>query len=102
MDLDLRELEKQARSSQSEADLSKLQTARERHGIGAADADYLKKYLEICDSFLNGGCELRFAQKKLADLNEEYRYLVLRGTLRHEIMGDSYAYDDGWVASAIC
>lgn len=153
-DVDMRELERQARAGDEDA-FKKLQAARSRIGFTAADAEYLHKYIQLCEEFIDGNANLfdiegpdeerlydslsedveaeledsgeldNLSQEevesriqarvqeeiknrgpsKLAQLNEEYKYLVCPNTLKTEILARKLAgYDsaEGWAISSIC
>lgn len=71
--------------------------------LGVKDAEYLEKYVSLCERFTGRDCSLDTAREELIKLNAEYKDHILGKTLKDSIMGSNLAVDgDGWVPSEIC
>jgi len=89
--------------------------------LPSVDAQYLLKYIDISERFLNANVSLRDANGEVTKLNEEYGDKVSKGALKTEIdSGPVYMWDrsdcdsdeewenrdtyeaDGWMPSSIC
>lgn len=68
------------------------------------DAEYLQRYVELCERFLGGVIQLGVAERELLDLNGKYQNLLSSSqVMKHSVMGNNLAYDeDSWVPSQVC
>lgn len=117
MDEEIRLLERTARATNTAEDLNNLQTARQRLGYSYADAEYLHKFLDICEQWESG----RFGMGRdedyetgnridpkpgtalalLQTLNEEYKFLVCKNTIKYRLANAIADGGNGWVSSSI-
>lgn len=129
-DEELRHLELRSKSGDPQA-WEQFQATRARLGLTSDDAEYLEKYVALCEEFVSGTINLYDAQGgtpwddyddedleeeeletkkqpkvgRLQQLNEEYKYRIHPKTRRDHIMASflaSYEDSDGWAISAIC
>lgn len=85
-----------------ETAIPRLQQMNDRMGL-SADAEYLQKYLNLCERCLSGETYFDAADEELLALNKEYQTQVGSKTLKESTMGTKRSYyDDGWSSSQLC